>query len=140
MISMRNPYLMRAGATARGVPRVMRSSTIVGSAVRNLKGDDLGKIQELMIDVATGRIAYAVLAYGGFLGMGDKLFAIPGEALMARSDERQFMLDLDEETLKTAPGFDRDHYPTTADTNWLSNVYTHYGYTPYWGGTGDVPR
>lgn len=139
-MTMRNPDLMRAGATASGTPRVMRSSTIVGSAVRNLKGDDLGKIQELMIDVATGRIAYAVLAYGGFLGMGDKLFAIPWEALMARSDERQFVLDLDEATLKTAPGFDRDHYPTTADANWLSNVYTHYGYTPYWGGTGDSPR
>ena len=108
--------------------------------MRNLKGDDLGKIHELMIDVATGRIAYAVLVYGGFLGMGDKLSAIPWEALMKRSDERQFVLDLDEETLKTAPGFDRDHYPTTADTNWLSNVYTHYGYTPYWTGTGDVPR
>lgn len=118
----------------------MRSSTIVDSAVRNLKGDDLGKIHELMIDVATGRIAYAVLAYGGFLGMGDKLFAIPWEALMKRSDERQYVLDLDEETLKTAPGFDRDHYPTTADTNWLSKVYTHYGYTPYWTGTTDVPR
>ncbi len=56
---------------------------------------------------------------------------------MKRSDERQFVLDLDEETLKTAPGFDRDHYPTTADTNWLSNVYTHYGYTPYWTGAGE---
>jgi sporulation protein YlmC with PRC-barrel domain len=137
---MRNPDLMRAGAAPRGEPRVMRSSTIVGSPVRNLKGDDLGKINELMIDVTTGRIAYAVLAYGGFLGMGDKLFAIPWEALMKSSDERQFVLDLDEETLKTAPGFDRDHYPTTADTNWLSNVYTHYGYTPYWGGERDLPR
>ncbi len=137
---MQNPDIMSAGAAARGGPRVMRSSTIVGSAVRNLNGDDLGKIQELMIDVASGRIAYAVLAYGGFLGMGDKLFAIPWEALMKRSDERQFVLDLDEETLKTAPGFDSDHYPTTADTNWLSDVYTHYGYTPYWPGTGEPPR
>lgn len=139
-MAMRNPDLMRAGAVPRGEPRVMRSSTIVGSPVRNLKGDDLGKIQELMVDVATGRIVYAVLAYGGFLGMGDKLFAIPWEALMARSDERQFVLELDEETLKTAPGFDKDHYPTTADTNWLSNVYTHYGYTPYWTGAGEPPR
>jgi len=136
---MQNPDLMRAAA-ARGEPRVLRSSTIVGSAVRNLKGDDLGEIQELMIDVGSGRIAYAVLAYGGFLGMGDKLFAIPWEALMAKSDERRFVLDLDEATLKTAPGFDKDHYPTTADTNWLSNVYTHYGYTPYWAGTGEPPR
>jgi sporulation protein YlmC with PRC-barrel domain len=74
---------------------VKRSSTIVGSAVRNLKGDDIGKIHELTIDAATGRIAYAVLAYGGFLGMGDKLFTIPREALMKRTVERQFVLDLD---------------------------------------------
>lgn len=139
-MATRNSDLMRAGATASGTPRVMRSSTMVGSAVRNLKGDDPGKIQELMIDVATGRIAYTVLAYGGFLGMGDKLFAIPWEALMARSDERHFVLEIDEETLKTAPGFDHDHYPITADSIWLSNVYTHYGHTPYWGGTGDSPR
>lgn len=136
-MAMQNPD-MRASAALHGVPRMMRSSTIVGSAVRNLKGDDLGKIHELVLDIVTGRIAYAVLAYGGFLGMGDKLFAIPWEALMKRSDERQFLLDLDENTLKTAPGFDRDHYPASADANWLSNVYTHYGYTPYW--SGDVPR
>jgi sporulation protein YlmC with PRC-barrel domain len=136
-MAMQNPD-MRASAASHRVPRMMRSSTIVGSAVRNLKGDDLGKIHELVLDIVTGRIAYAVLAYGGFLGMGDKLFAIPWEALMKRSDERQFLLDLDENTLKTAPGFDKDHYPASADANWLSNVYTHYGYTPYW--SGDVPR
>jgi sporulation protein YlmC with PRC-barrel domain len=138
-MTVQNPDLMRATAE-RGEPRMLRASTIIGDRVRNLKGDDLGTIDELVIDIRAGRIAYAVLSYGGFLGMGDKLFAIPWEALMRRSDERRFVLDIDEETLKNAPGFDREHWPTSVDANWLSSVYTHYGYTPYWTGSTEERR
>lgn len=123
---------MNTSTTSYGMPRVRRASSITGSAVRNLKGDELGKIEDLMMDTASGRIAYVVLAYGGFLGMGGKFFAIPWEALMRRSNDEEYIPDLDEEVLKNAPGFDKDHWPTTVDTTWLSSVYTHYGYTPYW--------
>ena len=125
---------MNTTTSPYGEPRVRRASSITGSGVKNPRGDDLGKIEDLMIDEPNGRIAYVVLAYGGFLGMGDKFFAIPWEALMARSQDGSFVLDLDESILKNAPGFDKDHWPTTADTAWLSSVYTHYGYTPYWTG------
>lgn len=139
-MTVQNPDLMRATGRGRGEPRVLRASSIVNDRVRNPKGEELGKIQELMIDITSGRIAYAVLAYGGFLGMGDKLFAIPWEALMLASNEREFVLDLDQEVLKNAPGFDKDHWPTTVDTNWISSVYTHYGYTPYWSQTTEERR
>src|SRR5947199_108532 len=58
-------------------PRVLRTKEIYSDRVRNAAGEDLGKIEELVIDVNTGRVAYAVLSFGGVLKMGNKLFAIP---------------------------------------------------------------
>src|SRR6266545_4609381 len=65
------------GASGKRYRRVMGASTLTGDSVRNPAGEDLGKIEEIMIDVPTGRVAYAVLSFGGFLGLGDKLFAVP---------------------------------------------------------------
>ncbi len=62
-------------------PQVLSASTIIGDKVLNPAGEQLGIIKELMIDLDEGNVAYAVLSFGGFLGMGDKLFAIPWEAL-----------------------------------------------------------
>jgi hypothetical protein len=98
----------------------------------NHQKEDLGKIEHLMVDLANGRIAYAVLSFGGFLGMGDKLFAIPWSALKVDTVEKQFILNLDKEVLKSAPGFDKDHWPNMADLNWANGVFTFYGTKPYW--------
>jgi sporulation protein YlmC with PRC-barrel domain len=84
----------------------------------NSAGEDLGKIEEIMIDVPTGRVAYAVLSFGGFLGMGDKLFALPWDALKLNEDEHEFILNVDKATLENAPGFDQDDWPDMADPNW----------------------
>src|SRR3569623_2906303 len=62
-------------------PQVMAADTLQGDKVVNPKGENLGKIEDIMIDVASGRVAYAVLSFGGILGIGDKLFAIPWHAL-----------------------------------------------------------
>ena len=111
---------------------VLSASTLAGDTVRNTKGEDLGKIEELMIDVDRGRIAYAVLSFGGFLGMGDKLFAIPWEALTIDFDEHEFVLDVDKDLLKNAPGFDKNHWPRMADRQWAQGIYDYYGHRPYW--------
>ncbi|WP_410508688.1 PRC-barrel domain-containing protein [Methanosarcina hadiensis] len=115
----------------RDNPDFLSASTIKGDKVVNTAGEDLGKIEELMIDVDDGRIAYAVLSFGGFLGMGDKLFAIPWQALRLRLHEHAFLLDVPKETLENAEGFDKDNWPAT-DREWLSTTYTYYGYQPYW--------
>lgn len=112
--------------------RVLGAGTLKGDSVRNSAGEDLGKVDELMIDVPTGRIAYAVVSFGGFLRMGNKLFAIPWNALKLDEDEKCFILDVDRQTLETAPGFDKDNWPDMADTSWGEQVFTHYGATPYW--------
>jgi sporulation protein YlmC with PRC-barrel domain len=112
--------------------RVLAASTLAADAVRNAAGEDLGKVDEIMIDIPSGKIAYAVLSFGGVLGMGNKLFAVPWAALKVDEDEKCFILDVSKQTLESAPGFNKDNWPDMADPSWASNVYRHYGATPYW--------
>ncbi|MGH7541350.1 MAG: PRC-barrel domain-containing protein [Gemmatimonadota bacterium] len=112
---------------------VLSATTLIGDGVRNAAGEDLGKIEELMIDVANGRVAYAVVSFGGFLGIGDKLFAVPWEALELDQASHEFVLDVSREVLENAPGFDKDSWPQMADRDWGGRIYEHYGLDPYWG-------
>ena len=114
-------------------PQTLSSSSIAGTTVVNAQGENLGNIKELMIDTDSGRVAYAVLSFGGFLGLGDKYFAMPWEAFRINSEEEKFVLNVDKERLQNAPGFDKDNWPTRAThKDYLDSVYNHYGYTPYW--------
>ena len=113
-------------------PRVMAAGTLEGDNVVTPDGEKLGTLDEIMLDVPTGRIAYAVLASGGFLGLGEKLFAIPWRALTLDPDNKSFVLDVSKEHLKDAPGFDKDHWPSMADTAWATNLHTYYNARPYW--------
>lgn len=80
--------------------RVLSASSLAGDSVRNAAGEDLGKVDEIMIDIPSGRVAYAVLSFGGFLRMGNKLFAVPWEVLTVDEDRKCFILDVDKATLK----------------------------------------
>jgi sporulation protein YlmC with PRC-barrel domain len=111
---------------------VLAASTLTGDRVRNSNGEDLGSIEEIMIDLPSGKVAYAVLSFGGFLGIGDKLFAIPWKAMRVDQGEHQFILDVDRKTLENAPGFDKDNWPDMADPAFGRDVHKHYGQTPYW--------
>jgi sporulation protein YlmC with PRC-barrel domain len=113
-------------------PQVMAASTLEGDDVVNVAGEKLGTIDEIMLDVPGGRIAYAVLSTGGFLGLGDKLFAIPWRALVLDTDNHCFVLDVSKERLEKAPGFDKDNWPSMADETWATNVHSYYGTAPYW--------
>ncbi len=96
-------------------PTVLSSTSINGDNVRNPSGEDLGTIKDLMIDLTTGNVRFAVVSFGGFLGVGDKLFAVPFEALQVDADNECFVLDVDKEKLESAPGFDDDNWPNFAD-------------------------
>lgn len=115
-----------------GQRRVVSAGTLTGNDVRNLKGDDVGSIEEIMLETSTGTVAYAVLSFGGFLGMGDKLFAVPWSALTLNAEEHGFVLDVNKETLEQAPGFDKDDWPDFADSAWGRGIHEHYGVQPYW--------
>jgi sporulation protein YlmC with PRC-barrel domain len=112
--------------------RVLSAGTLAGDRIRNTAGEDLGKVEEIMIDVASGRVAYVVLSFGGFLGIGDKLFAVPWDSLRVDEGEHQFVLDVDKQTLENAPGFDKDNWPDMADPAFGASIHQHYGRTPYW--------
>ena len=100
--------------------------------MQNSAGEDLGKVAEITIDIPARKIAYAVLSFGGFLGMGNKLFAIPWSALRLDEDKQHFILDVDKQKLQNAPGFDKDNWPDMADTSWGTRIFSYYGAVPYW--------
>ena len=95
-----------------------------------MDGEHLGKIEDIMIDLENGRVAYSVLSFGGFLCLGNKLFAVPCEALSVRPHEQAFVFDVAKKILKETEGFDKDDWPLTRE--WLANIYTCYGYKPCW--------
>jgi sporulation protein YlmC with PRC-barrel domain len=119
--------------------RIVKSQTIVGYKVKNPQGEDLGKIEDLALDPESGKVVYAVLSFGGFLGVGDKLFAIPWSALQARHADETFILSASKEELKNAPGFDKNSWPNMADRKWGQGIHDFYRATPYWeAGAGNV--
>tara|TARA_B100000686_G_scaffold340398_1_gene416020 strand:- start:3425 stop:3787 length:363 start_codon:yes stop_codon:yes gene_type:complete len=108
---------------------VLSGTSIIGDDVKNREGKSLGDIKDIMIDLDSGRIEYAVLSFGGFLGMGDKYFAVPFQALTVDTEKECLVLDIEKETLKEAPGFDKDNWPNFADPDLRSQLDSHYGTT-----------
>ncbi|HZN23190.1 MAG TPA: PRC-barrel domain-containing protein [Burkholderiales bacterium] len=113
-------------------PEIMAASSFEGETVVNNQGETVGEVEEIMLDVRSGRIAYAVLSVGGFLGIGEKYFAIPWRAFTMDTDNHRFILDVDKQRLENAPGFDKDHWPSMADQTWATQVHTYYSTRPYW--------
>jgi sporulation protein YlmC with PRC-barrel domain len=99
--------------------------TVVGA-----DGEVLGSISDLMLDLERGRVAYAVVATGGIVGIGERLFAVPWSALRPLGE--QFLLECKRAVLDSAPAFDRDHWPLTPAHRWHERVHAHYHSRPYW--------
>jgi sporulation protein YlmC with PRC-barrel domain len=106
---------------------ILSSSTICGDEVVNSAGEKLGEIKELMIDCESSRVSYAVLEFGGVLGMGTKLFAVPMQAIKLDTENKRFVLDVNKERLENAPGFDKENWPDFADTTFAGSVHDYYG-------------
>ena len=108
------------------------ASAMIGSEVRNSAGENLGKIEDFVLDLETGRIAYAVLSFGGFLHIGSKLFALPPRALTFDAEGGEFIVNVDKNVLKNAPGFDKNAWPDLTDAQVQSRIYGFYNVQPYW--------
>jgi len=129
----RDNYGMYANTDDSGPgPQLMGANTLLGNDVYNHDGEDLGDIKEFMLDMATGNVAYAVLSYGGLLGMGDKLFAVPWAALTLDTENKRFTLKVPKSALSSAPGFDQERWPSMSDKTWARGVHDFYG-TSYQG-------
>jgi len=113
-------------------PVALSASSLTGDGVVNPQGEDLGKVEEIMIDINSGKVAYVVLSFGGFLGLGEKLFAIPWEAMTIDTNRKVFILNVEKGVLEKAPGFDKNNWPQISDNDWLTGIYEYYGYKPWW--------
>jgi sporulation protein YlmC with PRC-barrel domain len=122
-------------AEARDKSDVLKVSTVVGMKVQDTQGKKLGDIKDLVIDPVDGSIGYAVLDFGGFLGIGDKYFAVPWEALQWTPDHKAIILDVSKKDLKQAPGFDKNKWPDLGSEEQALIIYEYYGMPP----PGDTP-
>lgn len=115
---------------------VLSASSLEGNNVKNREGEDLGDIKDIMIDCSDNSIAYYVLSFGGFMNMGDKLFAVPAEAIKIDTENECCILNASKEQLENAEGFDKDNWPNFADQTFRDRINNHYGY----GAENDIRR
>ncbi|WP_366469489.1 PRC-barrel domain-containing protein [Pandoraea sp.] len=113
-------------------PELMGADTLIGNDVYNHKGEDLGQIKDIMLDMRNGKVGYAVLSFGGFLSMGEKLFAVPWSALTLDLNNKRFVLHVEKDRLKQAPGFDKEKWPDMVDQAWAKEIHSYYGTRPYY--------
>lgn len=100
---------------------------MIGSKVKNFEGEDLGKIEDILFDLQSGHITFAILSLGGILGLGDKLFAIPWEAL-GLDHEDKVVMNIDKTLLEKAEPLDKNNTSLTFDRGWAQRIYDYYGY------------
>lgn len=102
-----------SGNLANTPVKYLTALTLIGNTVYNTTDEKLGDIKDVMLNLNDGRIEYMVIEYGGFLGMGEKLFAVPFNVLKLDTSRHAFILDQEKEVLENAPGFDKEHWPET---------------------------
>jgi sporulation protein YlmC with PRC-barrel domain len=112
---------------------IVNAEDIIGVSVKNYQGENLGKVEAIMLDKLAGTVAYVVLSFGGFLGLGDKLFALPWDIFSYDNRQDCFMVSIDKERLKNSPGFDKDHWPDMSSRAWGTAIHKYYGTTIHKG-------
>lgn len=111
---------------------VVKTKEVIGVDVENSQEENLGKIEEIILDKVTGSVRYVVLSFGGFLGLGDKLFALPWNSISYDESRDSFILNVGKEKLERAPGFDKNNWPNFSDKKWAKDIFDYYDSEPYW--------
>ena len=111
--------------------RLIASDKVEGTAVYNRKGERLGDVHNLMVDKYSGQVAYAVMSFGGFLGIGESYHPLPWKVLDYDTRMGGYVVDLDKDKLQGAPSFTRDQTPAWNDRDWGTRVHDYYGVPPY---------
>ena len=110
---------------------LLTATTLIGNKVYNNLNEHLGEVKDIMLNVKEGKIEYVVIEFGGFLGIGEKFFAIPIKLLALDTGRHAFILGQRKEVIENAPGFDKDHWPET-------NSHTWQPAAEYWEGVGNA--
>ncbi|WP_131783333.1 PRC-barrel domain-containing protein [Legionella gresilensis] len=105
---------------------VVKASEVTGVDVKSVARENLGTVNDIVIDKVFGKVNYVVLDFGGFLGFGNKFFALPWHLFTYDPAEDCFIINIDKERLKNAPGFDKDNWPNFADTHFTSSIDDYY--------------
>lgn len=107
--------------------KIVSSEDIIGTHIKNDKGEKLGKIESILFDKLHGRVAFVVLYFNGFLEINDKLFVLPWSMLTYDNANDCFKVPISKEKLKNSPGFDKNHWPNISDIKWSNSIYSYYG-------------
>ncbi|MEQ1515399.1 MAG: PRC-barrel domain-containing protein [Usitatibacteraceae bacterium] len=110
----------------------VKSTSIVGTKVFNRQSEHAGKVEEVVINVLDGNVAYLVVSFGGLFGMGEKLYAVPWKALYYDHELHAYLLNVPKEKIELAPGFEKEVWPLFTDERWNRSVHDHYGLAPFW--------
>lgn len=116
--------------------RALSARRLVGHDVQDTRGEHVGEVEDIILDMESWNAQWAVVSAGGFLGMGEHHFIMPVKALKFSGDTGQVMLGVERGRLKNAPTFDRDHAPDFSDDRWVGSVYAYYGIPQEQGGGG----
>jgi len=111
---------------------LISSSKVEGTAVYNVEGEKLGAVDCLMIDKQSGQVAYAVMSFGGFLGLGEKRHPVPWPSMYYDKSKEGYVVSLSKEALEAAPNLNPGEYGQLGDRDYEETVYTHYKAEPYW--------
>jgi len=124
---------MVTDASVRETTRLIASDKVEGTSVYNSNGDSLGTIEHVMIDKLSGKVAYAAMSFGGFLGMGSEYRAMPWSALRYNESLGGYELNVTEDQLRNAPLATTEFFETgAANRQWEDDIHRHYRATPYW--------
>jgi sporulation protein YlmC with PRC-barrel domain len=112
---------------------LISSEKVEGTAVMNRKGEKIGSIENVMIEKRSGKVAYAVMSFGGFLGIGERYHPVPWNALTYDTNLGGYVMDADKSRLEGAPSYSSAENPDWTDREWGRRVHDYYGTRPYWG-------
>jgi sporulation protein YlmC with PRC-barrel domain len=112
-------------------PRVIPAKRVNGTDVYSQRGEHLGEIDDVMIDKRSGEVVYAIMSFGGFLGIGEKYHPLPWQVLTYDTDLSGYVVNVNEAELKKAPYYSRDEL-SESDVTWRDKVFGYYAMPPYW--------
>src|SRR5580658_2940382 len=121
------------GTAIEETDRLIASDKVEGTAVYNRQRERLGTVHNFMVDKSTGRVAYAVMSFGGFLGMGESYHPLPWRVLTYDTSRGGFVIDLDKSRLAKAPSYTASNVPNWSDRAYGSRIDDYYGMSSYWG-------
>ncbi|NIX75961.1 PRC-barrel domain-containing protein [Microvirga terricola] len=120
------------GGGAKIAHELIASDKVEGTPVRRMDGEKIGTIERVMIDKKSGKVAYAVMSFGGFMGLGEEYYTLPWGVLTYNTRLDAYELNLSEEQLRGAPRRNAEGHDLSYDREWEEHVHRYYNASPYW--------